>query len=233
MKIRFQCVPGYDEYLPRPVLSKTALPSWLRKMPSTVESSALGGASVRTLKQCQPFLDAMQWGVLFPLATDLYIADGELSWDWDIPASPHSRASRSPIGVHVPEQARGLPGANEQEFVVKFNNFWTIALPEGWSMVFTHPLNRTDLPFRTFSGMVNCDQWKDGFVHFPAVWTDSSFQGVLPAGTPVAQAWPVYRESPELVFSEMAEEDVIAHKHNQDELQRAPGYYRRQIGKES
>lgn len=38
------------------------------------------------MKHCPPFLDAMQAGILFPLAADLTFENGEFSWDWDLPA---------------------------------------------------------------------------------------------------------------------------------------------------
>lgn len=196
-------------------------------MPSLTASASLAGADVRTVKHCPPFIDAMQAGILFPLATDVVMEDGELSWDWNLPPHPESRMTRSPVGVHVPEQAAGMPGAGPTTFVVKFTNFWTVTLPEGWSMLFTHPLNRLDLPFRTLSGMVSADQWTAGFVHFPAIWTDHGFEGVIDAGTPVAQAFPVPRESLDIGFGVMNETELGAHLDVQAKLQDIEGVYRK------
>ncbi len=226
MKIRFACLPGYEAILPKPSLASGALPDWLKAMPATAASSVLLEAEVRTVKQCPPFVDVMQSGILFPLAADVTVENGEFSWNWDAPSS-NSRMTRSPIGVHAPEQARGLPGAPSGQFVVKFNNFWTVELPEGWSMLFTHPANRTDLPFHTFSGVVDCDRWISGHVHFPAVWTDPEFDGTLPAGTPVAQGWPVKRENLELEFAEMDAEELAKHETVQDALGERAGVYRK------
>ncbi|MCR9255239.1 MAG: hypothetical protein NXI16_04005 [Alphaproteobacteria bacterium] len=199
-------------------------------MPSETQSPVLGGTSVRTVKQCPPFLDAMQSGILFPLAADVTVSGGKLSWDWDLPRHDKARASRSPIGVHVPEQGNGVPGVPAPaagQFFVKFNNFWTVEMPQGWSLLFTHPVNRLDLPFRTFSGQVDCDSWSDGFVHFPALWTDPEFAGVLKAGTPVAQAFPVKREALKLDFAEMTQDALARHLTVQDGLQSDPGLYRK------
>ncbi|MEP3278435.1 MAG: hypothetical protein ABJN26_02160 [Stappiaceae bacterium] len=196
-------------------------------MPSETNSTVLAKSPVRTVKQCPPFIDAMRLGVLFPLAADLSFSEGEFSWDWPLPRHEQARTTRSPIGVHVPDQAKGMPEVDEQAFVIKFNNFWTIDLPEGWSMLFSHPANRSDLPFRTLSGLVDCDQWKDGFVHFPAQWIDPSFNGTLPAGTPVAQGWLVKREPLELQTGEMGNEALKRHLEVQDSLQRDSGLYRK------
>ncbi|GKX34610.1 MAG: hypothetical protein MnENMB40S_22280 [Rhizobiaceae bacterium MnEN-MB40S] len=226
MKIRFACLPGYEAILPKPSLASGALPDWLKAMPATAASRVLLEAEVRTVKQCPPFVDAMQSGILFPLAADVRVENGEFSWNWDAPSSG-SRMTRSPIGVHAPEQATGLPGAPSGQFVVKFNNFWTVELPEGWSMLFTHPANRTDLPFHTFSGVVDCDRWKSGHVHFPAVWTDPCFAGTLPAGTPVAQGWPIKRDNLDLEFAGMDADAFRDHEALLDSLDERSGAYRR------
>lgn len=228
MRIHLRCLPGYAEHLPQPVSARGGLPDWLRSMPAEESAALLGGAAVRTVKQCPPFIDAMQHGLLFPLAADVTVADGELAWDWDLPPHPQARPTRAPIGVHLPEQAAGVPGAaGSGQFVVKFTNFWTVELPDGWSMLFTHPANRLDLPFRTLSGLVDCDGWRDGLVHFPALWTDMGFRGVLKAGTPVAQGIPVPRESLDLELGEMDEDQLSAHLQVQDALQTEPGAYRK------
>ncbi len=227
MKIRFSCLPGCEAILPKPKPASGALPDWVRRMPQAAESAVLFGAEVRTVKQCPPFLDAMQGGILFPLAADITVRNGEFSWDWDVPAGAGSRMTKSPIGVHVPEQAMGVPGPVPGQFVVKFNNFWTVALPEGWSMLFGHPANRLDLPFHTFSGIVDCDTWTSGHVHFPAVWTDPDFEGILPVGTPVAQAWPVRRDTLELDFAEMDDTALAEHEAVQQELGERAGVYRK------
>ena len=120
-----------------------------------------------------------------------------------------------------------MPSLGSRTLLVKFTNFWTVALPEGWSMLFTHPLNRLDLPFRTLSGMVSADRWTAGFVHLPAIWTDEAFEGVLEAGTPVAQAFPVPRESLDLGFDIMDEAELDAHLAVQSELQDIEGVYRK------
>lgn len=222
MKIRVSCLPAHEPFLPKPAIASGALPDWLRAMPAHATSDVLDGAEVRTVKQCPPFVDAMRTGILFPLACDLHVADGELSWDW---ALPDAGGTRSPVGLHVPEQTAGLPGARAGDFTVKFTNFWTVSLPPGWSMLFGHPANRGDLPYRTLSGLVDCDAWGDGHVHFPALWTDAGFEGVLPAGTPVAQGFPVRREPLELECGTI--EDATAHDALRAALDANPGLYRK------
>ncbi|WP_349359768.1 hypothetical protein [Stappia sp.] len=228
MTLAFRCLPELFGHVPEPVPARAALPDWLKAVPSIVASETLGGAEVRTLKHCPPLIDALSLGVMFRLAVDVDVADGELSWDWNPPLAPGARQTRAPIGLHVPEQAAGVPfGLPDDQFVVKFTNFWTVRAPEGVSLLFTHPLNREDLPFRTLAGLVDCDRYRDGFVHFPAIWVDPTFTGRLAAGTPVAQAFPIRRAALDLDIAPMSEAERAAHARVQDGLQDDPGLYRK------
>ena len=51
------------------------------------------------------------------------------------------------------------------------------------------------MPFTTLTGMVDCDAFYQNPVNFPARWHDPDFNGVLKKGTPIAQCFPVKRES--------------------------------------
>ena len=139
---------------------------------------------------------------------------------------PDQLTSRAPIGVHVPEQLAGSP-MEDGRFAIKFMNFWTLSVAEGWSLLFTHPLNREDLPFRTLSGIVDCDRFGAGLVHFPAVLTDPAFTGSLPAGTSISQVIPIKRNTLSLDVNSMSEEEKAATRTVQEALQSEPGVYRK------
>ena len=62
---------------------------------------------------------------------------------------------------------------------------------------------RLDLPSRLLSGLVDADRYHDVGILFPAVRADTGFRGMIPAGTPVAQCYPVRREALELSFVSM------------------------------
>lgn len=94
-------------------------------------------------------------------------------------------------------------------------------------MLFVHPLNREELPFRTLAGRVDCDRFAGGFVHFPALWTDPGFEGSLPKGTPVAQAFPVPRESLALDIGVFDDAALAQHLEVQEALKADPGAYRK------
>ena len=228
MKIIARCHPQLEPLLPKPVPATQARPGWLRDMPGEVAANSLNGATIRTVKHCPPFIDALSAGILIPLATDLHVADGQVAWDWDPPAITDAPITRAPIGLHVPEQAHGGPfDTGAKDLIVKFINFWTLEAPEGWSLLFTHPFNRDDLPFRTLTGLVDCDRFAHGYVHFPALWSDPGFAGTLPAGTPVAQVLAIPRDAPTLQVGTMGTDDIAASRKVQEALQAETGVYRK------
>lgn len=227
--IRARCHPKLEPILPKPVPAKAALPDWFKAMPSEVKAQTLGGEEVRTLKHCPPLIDALGTGVMIPLAADLTVANGAVSWDWHPPILDDARITRAPVGLHVPEQATGVPFRLEVNAVLKFMNFWTLEAPEGVSLLFVHPLNREDLPFRTLSGLVDSDIFKDGYVHFPALWTAPEFEGVLPAGTPVAQVFAVARAGQGLDVGVMDDDAIARNAEVQRLLAEERGVYRKRF----
>jgi hypothetical protein len=224
MHIIARCHPLLEPLLPRPVPAAQALPGWLGEMPSKTWADTLGGAAVRTLKHCPPIIDAMRLGVLVLCPTEITVRAGEVSWDWDPPILPDANISRAPVGVHVPEQAIGSPYVGTQ-LILKFMNFWTLETPVGWSLMFIHPQGYPDLPFTTLAGVVDCDTYKDGYVHFPAL-LKPGFEGVIAKGTPIAQAVPVQKDLT-LKVGAMSPDQIARNRTVQDDLSRVPGRYRR------
>jgi hypothetical protein len=226
MKIIFRCDPALIDILPRPLPAKAALPDWLRQLAPRVPS-AVHSRSIRTVKQCPPFIDAMSHGFMMLLPCDLHFAAGQFDWDWDLPALTLNNHPRSPLSFHVPEQIGGTPLADGDHSAIKFNSFWTIELEPGWSLMVVHPVNRADLPFRLVTGVVDADRFNEVGINFPAIWTAPDFAGVLPRGTPIAQCYPVPRQTPTLVCEAMS----VAAKNHYDELaskiMAGPGVYRK------
>lgn len=228
LTLRFRCPPGLEDKLPPPVPASLGLPGWLKAMP-THAFNAINMREEDTVKRCPPFVDAMTCGFLIPLICDLRVANGEVTWDNDIPPSPDLDVPRSPVGFHDVSQVTGSPLFEPDRFLIKFHNLWSIEAPEGYSVLFTHPLNRFDLPFTTLSGLVDCDRYRDGLVHFPAHWHDVNFSGVLPRGTPVAQCMPVKRENWALQTAPLTAEETQRAQELKTEIVRESGVYRRQI----
>jgi hypothetical protein len=226
MTLTFRCPRGLENVIPRPFPAVTGLPEWFKALPQKAFNSTLGGESF-TVKKCPPFIDAMTYGFLIPLATDLEVRDGEFSWSFDVPEGVAVDQSYSPIDFHDPSQIAGTPFFDDDRFIIKFTNFWTIQAPAGYSLLFTHPVNRRDLPFTTLTGLVDCDAFYDNPVLFPARWHDPDFNGVLPKGTPVAQCLPVKRENWSSAFEVLSDDDAARVFATRTEIQHGNDVYRR------
>jgi hypothetical protein len=226
--ITFRCPPELESILPKPIPAVRGLPDWFKAMPTKAFNPTLGEER-QTVKKCPPFIDAMAYGFLMPLAADLTVENGEFSWDRDVPSGGVSHLSRSPIDFHDPGQVAGSPFFDDDRFIIKFNNFWTIEAPPGYSLLITHPVNRADLPFTTLTGLVDCDTYSDNLVNFPARWDDAGFAGVLPKGTPVAQCLPVKREDWGLELEVLSDDAASRLRDTAGAIAREFGVYRRQF----
>jgi hypothetical protein len=228
MDIVFRCDPNLVDHLPEPIPARSALPAWLRSMPAKARSGVFG-QDIRTVKQCPPFLDAMQSGFVIPLPCDIAVKDGRFSWDWDIPKPAAAQHPRSPLSFHDPAQVEGSPMSRDGQIVVKFNSFWTVELPAGWSLLAMPPINRDDLPFRPLTGLVDADNYHDVGILFPAVWTEPAFEGRLERGTPVVQCVPIPRETLDLHFETMSDDQCQAYDRVGHSLTSETGVYRKRF----
>jgi hypothetical protein len=224
--INFRCPPELDAILPRPIPAVQGIPDWFKAMPVKAFSAVMQTERM-TVKKCPPFIDAMTYGFLIPLVTDLHIENETFTWELDFPSDAITSYARSPLDFHDNAQVIGTPLFDEDGFIIKFNNFWTIETPPGYSLLVTHPINRYDLPFTTLTGLVDTDLYKESFINFPAQWRNPQFQGVLPKGTPVAQCLPVKRDLWIGRFETIAG-DAISHVQETTE-QQTVGVYRRQF----
>jgi hypothetical protein len=225
--IKFRCPAELIERLPPPIPAAQGLPDWLKAMPPEAYN-AINDQVGNTVKRCPPFIDAMTAGFLIPLMCDVKVENGEFSWDFDLPPGGSVAFTRSPIGFHDASQVIGTPLFAPDRFLIKFHNLWTIEAPEGYAVMFTHPANRSDLPFTTVTGLVDCDRYNDNWIHFPARWHDTNFCGVLPKGTPIAQCIPVKRENWTLRTEAFTEQQTQQVHDLINAIYREPGLYRKQ-----
>ncbi len=228
LTLTFRCPKRLEGVAPPPVPAVQGLPSWLRSMPAQAFSGLSDGED-DTVKRCPPFVDAMTGGFLMPLISDLRVENGEFIWDDDLPADEGDSFPRGPIGFHDPGQVQGTPLFDQDRFLIKFHNLWTIEAPEGYAVLFTHPVNRFDLPFTTLTGLVDCDRYHDVWIHFPAQWRDENFSGVLPRGTPVAQCFAVKRETWTARLATFTDDETHRARDLMAEIGQEKGVYRRRF----
>jgi hypothetical protein len=194
MKIKF--IPfGIQDFdlvhIPKPAIQ--ALPEWFKQMKpftggDTKHRLENGNKNV-TIKWCNPFGDALGAGYFIFLenAVSVQKKGGESLFEW-------LSGGKEVISMHNKiqiDEKTVAAGYNKQPF--KFHNYWGIKLPPGYSAIFTHPINRTELPFFTLTGVVDVDDYNNP-VNFPFFIRDD-FEGVIEAGTPIAQIIPFKREA--------------------------------------
>ena len=229
MRITFRCLPALEPVLPKPMPAKRGLPDWLRRMPMTATTDDYE-TEVKTVKQCPPFVDAMAFGFLMPLPCDLHYGKGVFDWRWDdLPPGLPRHTPRAPVSFHVNAQVLETPLFEEDRLLIKFQNFWTMEVDAGYSLLICHPINRPDLPFRALTGLVDADRYKDNYVHFPAAWVDDDFEGTVPRGTPVAQCIPVPRQGFELDFQQLDDAAEARLATVQEEIFQPGGSYRQRF----
>jgi hypothetical protein len=97
------------------------------------------------------------------------------------------------IGSHSIKQfSSSMIPSGYSENAYKFNINWAIKSPTGYSILVVHPLNRGDMPFQTLSGIVDTDDYNMP-INLPFL-LKSDFEGIIEAGTPIAQLIPIKRE---------------------------------------
>lgn len=175
-KIKFHSVDVSIEFI-HPQPASKFVPEWFRKLPGVIKGT-------ETIKKCVPFLDTLTSGYMIVLASDVY---------YD--SNGFQQVSRMPqVLTHLKEQIETLELPKEyDETPYKWINFFVTKTPKGYSTMFTHPLNRVDLPFYSLTGIVDTDNFTVP-VNFP-FFMRKDFQGVIPAGTPIIQAIPIKREN--------------------------------------
>lgn len=191
-KISFQSLSdkiNFNENKPSPAVK--VIPNWFRKMPKfpTGKRTSTGTGQINmTLKACSPFLDSLSIGYVIRLEYDLYVKK--------VNNVPHFEWAEGGVVVssHNPNQVmpEQIP-SGFSKVPYKFENKYVTKTPSGYSTLFTHPLNRTDLPFITLSGVVETDEYNLA-VNLPFIIRDD-FEGFIEAGTPIAQCIPIKREA--------------------------------------
>lgn len=167
-----------DLDLLKPTPASRNIPDWYRKMPGVIDG-------IETVKKCIPVLDALTAGYIIPLMADVVwdeVSNDFISQSIEKINSDHMKSQTEYVEIEE--------GFDAQPH--KWINHWFIKTPKGYSTLFIHPLNRQDLPFRSFTGIVDTDKHPMP-VNFPFVLREG-FEGTIEAGTPIIQAIPFKRD---------------------------------------
>jgi hypothetical protein len=173
-KVKFKSVDvGLQINHPQP--ASKLIPQWFKTMPGV-------SAGFETIKKCIPFLDAMTSGYMIVLSADVYYDKNGFQ----------QISKNTIITKHGDSQIEGFKiPIDYDKKPYKWMNSFIMKTPRGYSTMFVHPINRIELPFYTLSGVVDTDKFELQ-VNFP-FFMKKDFSGIIPAGTPIAQAIPFKR----------------------------------------
>lgn len=174
------------------VPASSFIPEWYRKSEGNFEGYPdlfPDGGSTSTYKKCSPFFDALSLGYIVYLTADIQVTKQNNGMPYIT-----KRVTRSIISEHSNDQWSGLPcPEGYAPYVYKWHNQHILNTPKGYSLLFTNPFNRTDLPFQTLTGVVDTDVY-NLTVHFP-FFIKESFVGIIKNGTPICQIIPIKRDA--------------------------------------
>jgi hypothetical protein len=195
-----------------PVPASKKIPQWYKDLASyggtstdlsdlnPINDRSADGSNVST-KLCLPFLDAMISGYMYLLEDDIGVDlsdDGSpiVSWNKNKPLID----KRPFVDLAIPSDCHPI------HFGIKMN--WYYQTPKGYSLLFTHPMNRPELPFYIPSAIVDSDIW--GLPAFIPFFIKKNFIGTIKKETPIVQMIPIKRDSWEL---EIIESEDIVNQH--------------------
>lgn len=186
-----------EKYLDFPKPSRLLIPDWYKNMSLFLHDEKkykIGpdlSAPNTTVKGCTPFLESLMLGYEIQLSSDVEVTNniqnGQYDFKWMIPTFEL-------VSAHHPDQFPGLEKNDFYEnFVMKWNNEFIIKTPPGYSTLFFHPLNRADLPFYSFSGVVETDSYFLP-INFPFLTKKIQGSTIIEKGTPIIQFFPFKRD---------------------------------------
>jgi hypothetical protein len=235
-KITFSPMHGMadliNKYVTQPETGSHLIPQWFKDAPRYQfnESKMIAEDNYHnlTLRHCMPFIDSLSSGYFFTTWTDIYVEriDGKPKFIYEN-TSAVDQFGFGLIQYQEHFQSHVKQSHGYDPFLYAWSTYWRLKTPEGVSCLFTQPLNRTDLPFMTLSGIMDTDKWHGSDVLNFAL--QEGFEGLIPKGTPYVQIIPFKREDWQSeVLTESDEElqkdrDLVTHL-RQKEVK--SGYYR-------
>ena len=221
MKITFTDTMGVpEEYAPKPATA--SVPDWYKNLESYLSGAKKPdgqGGTPASIKRCMPVFDAIVGGYILYTYADVYVSQKDITYmdgkhkketgedrifteeerveKGLKKTAPHYEwPSYGPVEFHPVSQAPTHPGRGDlgdSMSYPKWINPWSIQTPKGYSVLFTQPMHRESV-FTIMDGIVDTDSY-NAPVNFPFVLNDWSYEGMIPAGTPMAQVIPFKRDS--------------------------------------
>lgn len=159
------------------------IPEWYKKTLPVVEKTL-------TAKKCVPLMDMFSTGYIIKSPCNIYVSNGKngekiIVDDFSVTDF---------ITTHSPEQTSEFEiDKSLSPRPLKFINSFHIKTPKGYSCLFFHPINQTDLPFYSLGAVVDTDKHGQ-IINFP-FFIKQDFEGLIPKGTPIIQFMPFKRQN--------------------------------------
>ena len=181
-----------SDSVPKPTIQ--TIPNWYRKADRFAVKpdgeywqDPMVGGKIPTWKACPAIFDIMGTGYVYrtPCDIEFYEENGIIK------VKVLDDRNKDFIQVRPP-MPQFIPPMGYHEFHFAWWSDWAVKVPDGYSVLYTQPFNRFELPFLTTSGIIDNDQ-----VNLPGTmpfFVVKGFVGVVPAGTPYAQMLPFKRE---------------------------------------
>jgi hypothetical protein len=203
--VEFRRRPGLPGLLfPFPVPAVKAIPQWYRDIPMYLNGDTRiklrpGNSSP---KACVPVLDSLSAGYVMLTPHDIQVTtnpngDPELTAPYQGPSLLKTR------DADLADLFPAPLGFTHGRYI--WHTAFEAKLPKGYSMLYTHPLNQDNLPFKTASGIMDSDIYgHSGSVPFSV---KIGWEGIIPKGTPFVQMIPIKREPWSHENSDIVEDD--------------------------
>ena len=192
MEIIFTDMDNPAGVLEKPKPASEYIPEWYKAAapyldPSGKKAPPLDGSPLATVKRCMPLYDMMTAGYIITTPYDIYIRQ--------TPQGPHFQwGEHQAIAFQALEQGQGHPYFRDINYAARILHPWSIKTPKGWSVLIMEPQHHEPGPLVCSSAIVDTDEFSLPFNLFIKL-RDSSFEGMIPAGTPLVQVIPFKRES--------------------------------------
>jgi hypothetical protein len=180
------------------------VPIWFSTLPEFYGDHQKLRPNNSTIKQSLPLQDAFTTGFIFVTPYDMEIMNPGTTLPDVMVNDPNLKVEKVHTIAHTyggPPIANKIPNdfahsAPAPEGYTKadwqWNTGFDLATPEGYSFIYTHPLNRYELPFITSSGIFDGDKF--GKMEGINFFVRNGWYGIIPKGTPYLQVIPFKRE---------------------------------------
>lgn len=196
--------------VPGPIIK--TIPDWYRKADRFAKKpdgsfwKGPDGGKIPTWKACPSIFDIMGTGYTLKTPCDIeFIEKDSTTLSVTISDSTYKQFCTPRQKMPQFEHPKGY---HEHHFA--WFPDWGVETPEGYSVLYSQPFNRFELPFLTTSGIIDNDSVN--LLGSMPFFIRKGFSGVIPAGTPFAQLIPFKRE--DWVSEVIIEDEKIMNQKN-------------------